>query len=92
MTGNQSNQATTYYGDYMFQKSYKSLFEFDFVGGITSSYTQSYANMYIGSGNTNNNYLNVSAYTQIEKKIKNILNVSLGGRLEYFSINDSITA
>lgn len=92
MTGNQSNQATTYYGDYMFQKAYKNLFEFDFVGGVTTSFTQSYANMYVGSGNPNNEYLNISAYTQLEKKIKNILNISLGGRLEYFSINDSITA
>jgi len=92
MTANQSNQAATYYGDYMFQKSYKNIFEFDFVGGISTSYTQSYANMYVGSGNANNDYLNISAYSQLEKKIKNILNVSIGGRLEYFSINDSITA
>jgi len=90
MTGNQSNQATTYYGDYMFQKTYKNLFDLDFIGGISSSYTMSYANMYVGSGTANNSYLNVSAYTQLEKKIKNVLNVSLGGRVEYFSINDSI--
>lgn len=91
MTGNQSNQATTYYGDYMFQKAYKNIFEFDFVGGITTSFTQSYANMYVGSGEPNNHYLNISAYSQLEKKIKNILNLSIGGRLEYFAINDSIT-
>ena len=36
--------------------------------------------------------LNVSAYTQLEKKIKKTLNLSAGGRLEYFALNDSITA
>ncbi len=92
MTANQSNRATTYFGDYMFQKAYKNVFEFDFAGGLTSTFTNSFANMYVGSGSPNNQLLNISAYTQLEKKIKNILNVSVGGRLEYFQLNDSITA
>ncbi len=92
MTANQSNRSTTYYGDYLFQKAYKNVFEFDFAGGLTSTFTNSFANMYIGSGSPNNQLLNVSAYTQLEKKVKNILNLSVGGRLEYFQLNDSITA
>jgi iron complex outermembrane receptor protein len=36
--------------------------------------------------------LNVSAYTQVENKINKTLNLSLGGRIEYFQLNDSITA
>lgn len=92
MTANQSNEATTYYGDYMFKKSYKNFFELDFIGGISTAYTESYAKMYGGSGSANNSYLNISAYSQLEKKIKNILNLSVGGRLEYFAINDTITA
>ena len=36
--------------------------------------------------------LNVSAYTQLETKLKNILTLSAGGRLEYFQLNDTITA
>lgn len=35
-TANQSNSATTYYADYMFQKSYPQLKGIDFIGGITS--------------------------------------------------------
>ena len=92
MTANQSNKATTFYGDYMFKKQYKSLVDFDFIGGITGQYVNSEANMYIGSGSPNNTLLNVSAYTQLEKKIKKVLNVSVGGRVEYFQLNDSITA
>ena len=92
MTANQSNKATTFYGDYMFKKQYKSLVDFDFIGGFTAQYVNSEANMYIGSGSPNNTLLNVSAYTQLEKKIKKVLNVSVGGRVEYFQLNDSITA
>ncbi len=92
MTANQSNRATTYYGDYMFKKRYKDLYKFDFIGGLTGTFTDSYANMYVGSGSPNNTLLNVSAYTQIEKKLKELLNLSIGGRLEYFSLNDSVTA
>jgi len=92
MTANQSNQSTTYYGDYLFQKSYPQLKGLDFIGGITGTYTDSYANIYAGSGSPNNHMMNVSAYTQVENKYNKTLNISLGGRLEYFALNDTITA
>ncbi len=92
MTANQSNEATTYFADYSFAKKYVNLANLDFIGGITGTFTNSFANMYIGSGSRNNQMLNVSGYTQLEKKFKEVLNLSLGGRLEYFQLNDSITA
>ncbi len=92
MTANQSNRATTLYADYMFQKTIASLRGVDFIAGITGKHTDSYANMYVGSGSPNNKMLNLSAYTQLEKKVLNVLNLSVGGRLEYFQLNDSITA
>ena len=33
MSANQSNNATTYYGDYMFKKKYKEFNNLEFVGG-----------------------------------------------------------
>ena len=92
MSANQSNRATTAYGDYMFQKSYPQLNNLDFIGGVTGTFTDSYANIYVGSGSPNNQMLNISAYTQLESKIKKTLNLSAGGRLEYFQLNDTITA
>ena len=92
MSANQSNRATTAYGDYMFQKTYPQLNNLDFIGGVTGTFTNSFANIYVGSGSPNNQMLNVSAYTQLESKIKKTLNLSAGGRLEYFQLNDSITA
>lgn len=92
MTANQSNRSTTLYGDYMFKKSYKTLKGFDFIGGLTATYTSSYANLYSGGGSPYNDLLNISAYSQIEKKFQEVLNLSLGGRMEYFQLNDSVTA
>ena len=92
MSANQSNRATTIYGDYMFQKSYPELKNLDFIGGVTSTFTNSFANIYVGSGSPNNQMLNISAYTQLESKFNKALNISAGGRLEYFQLNDTITA
>jgi iron complex outermembrane receptor protein len=92
MTANQDNRATTYYGDYMFKKSYTQLGGLDFIGGITGSFVNSYANMYVGSGDPNNQLLNMSAYTQMEKSFHKVLNVSAGARMEYFQLNDTVTA
>ena len=92
MSANQSNNATTYYVDYMYKKKYKELKGLEFIGGLTSTYTNSFANIYTGSGTPNNRILNVSAYSQVETKVKNILTLSAGGRIEYFQLNDSITA
>jgi len=92
MSANQSNKSTTFYGDYLFQKSYPQLKGLDFIGGITSTFTDSYSNIYVGSGTPNNKLLNISAYTQLETKINKTLNLSGGGRIEYFQLNDTVTA
>lgn len=92
MTANQDNRATTYYADYMFKKSYTQLGDLDFIGGFTGSFVDSYANMYVGSGSPNNQVMNFSAYTQMEKSFHKILNLSAGARFEYFELNDSVTA
>lgn len=92
LTANQSNQSEVYYGDYMFKKRYENLNNLDFVGGVTSTFTNSFANLYAGGGSPNNQLLNISAYTQLEKKVRQTLNISIGGRLEYFQLNDTVTA
>lgn len=92
MSANQSNNATTYYGDYMFQKRYPDLKNLDFIAGVTGTYTNSFANIYVGSGSPNNKMLNISTYAQLESKFNKSLNLSAGGRLEYFQLNDTITA
>ncbi|MBM3164156.1 MAG: TonB-dependent receptor [Bacteroidetes bacterium] len=92
MSANQDNRATTYYSDYMFKRSYAQLGGMDFIGGLTGSFVNSFANMYVGSGDPNNQLLNFSAYTQVERTINKTLNVSAGARAEYFQLNDTVTA
>lgn len=87
MTANQSSRSTTYYADYMFQKTIETLKGVDFIGGVTAKHTESYSNMYIGSGTPYNDIFNMSGYAQLEKKVMNVLNLSVGGRLEYFQLN-----
>jgi len=91
ITGNQSNQSLVLFGDYQFQRLYTSLSDLEFIGGISGQYTDSYAELYAGSGTPDNTLLNVSGYAQLEKKFYKILNLSIGGRIEYFALNDSIT-
>lgn len=89
ISGGQDNRATTYYLDYQFQKSFKFINGFDFIGGLTSHYTDSYAMLYAGSGSPNNTLLNLSGYAQVEKKMYKIINLSLGSRIESFQLNDA---
>lgn len=92
ITAGQSNQSELYYIDYQFQRSYAKLAGIEFIGGLTSTYTDSYAEMYAGSGTADNTLLNVSGYAQVEKKMWEIVNLSVGGRLEYFELNRDETA
>ncbi len=92
ITANQSNNSLLYYGDYQFNRSYESLANLEFIGGISGSYTDSYAELYAGSGTPENTLLNISGYGQVEKKMWNIVNLSVGGRMEYFALNDTVTA
>ncbi len=87
---NQSTRAFMIYNRYQFSKSFKNLGNLDFIAGITSNYTYSKASIYEASGSDVNRLWNLSAYVEFEKKFGNVLNISLGGRLEHFRLNDSI--
>ncbi len=92
LSANQDNQSTVLYGDYQYKTSIKQIIPVDFIGGITAQHTHSYSNIYRAAGSPYNRLMNISAYAQAEKKFWKRLTISLGGRLEYFQLNDSITA
>lgn len=86
----QSTKAFMVYNNYQFNKSFKTLGNLDFIGGASSQYTYSKADIYKASG-TDVNYLwNVSLFMELEKKFGNVINLSLGFRLEHNRLNDSI--
>jgi hypothetical protein len=65
MTGNQSNLAKVYYADYQFKKEFNFLKDksFDFIGGLSTQYNDSDAELYTGEyGDGSNDLFNLSAY------------------------------
>lgn len=95
MSSNQSNTTRFYFAEYQFKKEFKFLKEqsFDFVGGVSSQYSLTNAQLYKSDGSDgNHDLLNLSGYAEIQKNFFKILNLSIGGRAEYFNLNDTITA
>ncbi len=89
MSNNQSTTSSIIYADYHFKKDYSMPGGFKFIGGITSQYNTVLSDVYIGSGNQFNRLLNVSPYIEVQNKFFQTLNISLGLRLEVFSLNDA---
>ena len=85
----QSTHATTVYGVYEFRKSFAEIKDFDLVAGIYGMGTFSNSQLYIASGSSNNKVVNGSVYLEGEKKFGNSVNLSIGLRGEYYSLNDS---
>ena len=89
MTNDQSTNTTVIFTDYNFRKEYPYLNGFQFIGGLASNYTSSYAKMYGGSGSPYNTLLNVSGYAEFQNQIFKIINLSAGFRVELYSLNSS---
>ena len=92
LSANQDNQSTVLYGDYQYKTSIKQIIPVDFIGGITAQHTHSYYNIYREAVSPYNLLMNISDFALSEIKLCKRLTISLGGRLEYFQLNDSITA
>jgi outer membrane receptor protein involved in Fe transport len=84
---NESNLSEVYYGEYQFSKELNSFEGLNFTGGVVMNQTYVQSNLYAASGTQNNHLENWAAYTQLDKKIWKVLNLSLGFRGEYFRIN-----
>lgn len=87
---NQSNRVLMMYNNYLFKKTFLTIKNLDFIGGLSSQYTKSHSNMYDASGSPDNSIWNLSAYMELEKKFGNAVNLSAGMRIEHFRLNDSI--
>ena len=90
MINDQSNMAFMMFNQYQFSKSFVNIGNLDFIGGISSNYTHSNANMYAASGSAINYLWNLSMYMEFERVFANALTLSAGVRIEHFVLNDSI--
>lgn len=90
MSNDQSTRQTVVMADYQFHREYEFLYGLEFIGGLSTQYTDSHAKMYGGSGSPDNTLLNLSGYIQLEKNFFETINLSFGARLEYFNLNDTV--
>ena len=94
MTSNQSNRSKVYYADYRFKKEFTFFKDksFDFIGGVSSQFNDSEAQLYAADlGDGTNHLFNMSGYAEVQKNFFKILNFSLGARAEYYQLNDTLT-
>ncbi len=87
MSNDQTTTSSIIYGDYSFRKDFSYLAGMKFIGGITTQWNSVESDMYVGSGRQLNTLLNISPYLEIQNEILKTLNLSLGVRLESYSLN-----
>jgi iron complex outermembrane receptor protein len=85
-SNNQDIRSTVIFSDYSFRRKYEILNGLEFIGGLTSQYAFSRSDIYTGAGSDLNSMYNFSGYAQVEKNFFKTLNVSLGARLEHYSM------
>lgn len=85
----QSTTSNQIYADFQYQRLFKKL-NFNLITGLTTIYTMSNGEIFIGTpdGSNRSTQLNMSLYTQIEKKFFKRLTLQGGARFEYFRINN----
>ncbi len=86
-SNDQDLKSTFFFGDYNFRRNYDFLEGLEFIGGLSAQYSHVHATMYAGRGTEENNFLNISGYTQLENTFFKTLTLSLGLRLEYYNMN-----
>jgi len=87
MSNDQKTTSSIVYADYSFRKDFTYLAGLKFIGGISTQWNSVESDMYVGSGNRLNTLLNISPYLEIQNDFFKTLNLSLGVRLEAYSLN-----
>lgn len=88
ITNNQSNESTLWYSEYQIQRKFPFVPDLNFTGGAVANLSNSNSELYSGSGSANNKIVNFSGYSQLDKKMWKVLNISAGLRFEYFKMNN----
>lgn len=89
-TNEQANESTLYYGEYQFQTKIKSLNDVILTSGVMGTHSSGRSELYAAneSGTGYNFYSNAAVFAQMDKKFWKKLNVTVGGRYEYFKVNN----
>jgi iron complex outermembrane receptor protein len=88
-TNSQSTKSENYYLEYQVSKELSRLGQLHFTAGFVTNQTYVHAELYSSSGSRDNRMQNYAIFTQFDKKLWEVLNLSLGFRGEYFQINET---
>ena len=97
-SNNQSSLQVTVYDEYQFTHKFRKVKDLTIVAGVTNIYAYSYGKVFSGilasdgtpttGQNGTHSSENFAAYAQVEKKFFGRLSVLLGGRYEYYHLED----
>ncbi len=89
-SNNQANKSTLYYGEYQFQRRVKKMADLMVTTGAMGTYSSGVAQLYAGiDPSGKNSYVNAAAYLQFDKKFWKRVNLVIGGRYEFFQVNQN---
>lgn len=85
----QNTMSIQSYNEYQHVHKFKTVPDFHITAGVTSVYTFSRGQVFSGANGSQGSSFsyNLAGYAQFDKKFFGRLNVSAGGRYEYFNIN-----
>lgn len=92
---NQANKNTVLYGEFRYMKNLQKIKDFTISAGLMGNYTMGESQLYAGANldsliaageQAESEATNIAVYAQLDKKFWERVNVTLGGRWEYFSI------
>jgi iron complex outermembrane receptor protein len=89
--GLQRTGSDVYYAEYQLSKEPSKITGLHFTLGALTNQSVTQDSLYTNTGSTTNKLHNYAAYVQLDKKLWNIVNLSLGFRGEYFQINSEET-
>jgi len=86
--GNPSNETDVVYSEYQVIKELKSLQGLNITGGVIMNLVDSRSGIATDKIQPQNQLQNLATYAQLDKKLWEVLNASMGFRYESFKVND----
>lgn len=86
LTDSSANESHVAYSEYQFTKPLKEWF--NITGGVIMNQTYSNSGMEFNGVEPENHLRNFAGYTQLDMKVRKVLNLSVGSRVESFIMNN----
>ncbi|MCY7408888.1 MAG: TonB-dependent receptor [Chitinophagales bacterium] len=85
----QNTSSNVWYLEYQLSKDFSKIEGLHFTSGLVSNRSVTHNDLYATATSRENTLNNYAAYLQFDKKFKDVVNLSIGFRGEYFKINNT---